>query len=155
MSKLTEKAAFLRGLAEGIDLKPDSPERKLLVAMLSAYEEMSQSVALLEQRLGDLEESIDEVSDDLADIEEIVYDGDEEEEDDEDEDDSAYALRDMHEEDFIEHSCPHCGEIVFFDPDDFDPDLPHPCPSCGKELFTEEDLGRNHVDGFRGEEPTL
>ncbi|MDR2515125.1 MAG: hypothetical protein LBD02_07980 [Christensenellaceae bacterium] len=153
MSKLTEKAAFLKGLAEGIDLKPDSPERKLLVAMLSAYDEMSQSLALLEQRLGDLEESIDEVSDDLADLEDAVYD--DEGEEDEEGGDSPYGLHDMHEEDFIEHSCPNCGEIVFFDPDDFDPDQPHPCPSCGKELFTEEDLGRNHVDAFRGEEPTL
>lgn len=79
MSKLTEKAAYLKGLAEGLGLAPDTPERKLILALLDTVDEMATAMGAMEQRIQDAEDSIDEVSDDLADVEEIVY----EDEDDE------------------------------------------------------------------------
>ena len=63
MSKLTEKAAYLKGLAEGLGLAPDTPERKLILALLDTVDEMATAMGAMEQRIQDAEDSIDEVSD--------------------------------------------------------------------------------------------
>lgn len=134
MSKLTEKAAYLKGLAEGLELTPDTAERKLLLAMLGVIDDLSSALSVLEQRIQDAEDTMDEISDDLADVEEAVFDDDFDDYDDDDED----GLISLNDEDFIEHYCPHCGDGIFFDPDDFNMEEPHPCPNCGKELFPKD-----------------
>ena len=138
MSKLTERAAYLKGLAEGLGLAPDTPERKLILALLDTMDEMATAMGAMEQRIQDAEDSIDEVSDDLADVEEIVYE-DEDDECDcgcEDEQDDEVEFN---EDDYIEYACPHCGDTIYYDPEDFDMEQPHPCPNCGKELFPEKE----------------
>ncbi len=138
MSKLTEKAAYLKGLAEGLGLAPDTPERKLILALLDTVDEMATAMGAMEQRIQDAEDSIDEVSDDLADVEEIVYE-DEDDECDcgcEDEQDDEVEFN---EDDYIEYACPHCGDTIYYDPEDFDMEQSHPCPNCGKELFPEKE----------------
>ena len=78
---ISEKVAYLKGLAEGLDLDTEkSKEGKLISVMIGILEEVGLSLEDMEENALNLGEEIDALSDDLADVESIVYD---EEEDDE------------------------------------------------------------------------
>ena len=112
---ISEKVAYLKGLAEGLDLDTEkSKEGKLISVMIGILEELAMSVEDLEENALNLGEEIDVLSDDLADVESIVYD-----EDDEDYDD-----------DWFEVECPTCGETLVVD-DKALADGEVECPECG------------------------
>ena len=112
---ISEKVAYLKGLAEGLDLDTEkSKEGKLISVMIGILEEVGLSLEDMEENALNLGEEIDALSDDLADVESIVYD---EEEDDEDED----------EEDGFEVECPNCDEPLFIGDDELGVVV---CPNC-------------------------
>ena len=114
---LSEKVAYLKGLAEGLDLDTEkSKEGKLISVMIGILEEVGLSLEDMEENALNLGEEIDALSDDLADVESIVYD---EEEDDEDED----------EEDGFEVECPNCDEPLFIGDDELAEGVVV-CPNC-------------------------
>lgn len=102
---ISEKVAYLKGLAEGLDLDTQkSKEGKLISVMIGILEEVGLSIEDLEENSLALGEEIDALSDDLADVESIVYDEDYDGEDKEDD-----------EEDFFEVECPNCEEPLVID----------------------------------------
>ena len=80
----SEKVAYVKGLAEGLGYDDTSKEGKILAAILDILEDVAHDIEDLEENAWDLGEAIDQVSDDLAEIEDIVYDEDYDDEDDED-----------------------------------------------------------------------
>ena len=114
---ISEKVAYLKGLAEGLNLDTGkSKEGKLISVMIGILEELAMSVEDLEENALNLGEEIDVLSDDLADVESIVYD--------EDEDDEDY------DDDWFEVECPTCGETLVVD-DKALADGEVECPECG------------------------
>lgn len=114
---ISEKVAYLKGLAEGLNLDTEkSKEGKLISVMIGILEELAMSVEDLEENALNLGEEIDVLSDDLADVESIVYD--------EDEDDEDY------DDDWFEVECPTCGETLVVD-DKALADGEVECPECG------------------------
>ena len=84
---ISEKVAYLKGLAEGLNLDTEkSKEGKLISVMIGILEEIGLSIEDLEENTQALGEEIDVLSDDLSDVEDVVFDEDE----DEDEDDEDY-----------------------------------------------------------------
>ena len=71
---LTEKVAYLKGLAEGLDLDKDAKETKLFEAALDVLEEMALTINEIDEDLADAEDYIEEVDEALSDVEEVVYD---------------------------------------------------------------------------------
>ncbi len=128
MSAFSEKLAYLKGLAEGLEIGEDSKEGKLLLGILDALE-----TAVKEFQ--DVNDHIDAVDEALADLEEEFEDFDED--DDEDEED----------DDMIECECPHCGNTIFFDSETFDLSEDHNCPNCGKPLFDDGETDAEKKDG--------
>ena len=113
---ISEKVAYLKGLAEGLDLDTQkSKEGRLISVMIGILEEVALSIEDLDENALALGEEIDALSDDLADVESIVYDEDE----DEDEDDG----------DFFEVECPNCDEPLVIDEDDMEAGIVI-CPNC-------------------------
>ena len=97
---ISEKVAYLKGLAEGLNLDVEkSKEGKLISVMIGILEEIGLSIEDLEENALALGEEIDVLSDDLADVESVVFD--------EDEDDD--------EEDYFEVECPNCGDPIVID----------------------------------------
>ena len=114
---ISEKVAYLKGLAEGLNLDTEkSKEGKLISVMIGILEELAMPVEDLEENALNLGEEIDVLSDDLADVESIVYD--------EDEDDEDY------DDDWFEVECPTCGETLVVD-DKALADGEVECPECG------------------------
>ena len=128
---ISEKVAYLKGLAEGLDLDTTkSKEGKLISVMIGILEELAMSVEDLEENALNLGEEIDVLSDDLADVEEVVFD------EDEDNDTEDY------DDDWFEVECPTCGADIMVD-DSALLEGEVECPSCGAryamELTDDED----------------
>lgn len=123
-----EHAAYLRGLAEGLELDTDRKEVKLLNAIIDVIGEIAVDVAdntdeigLLNQAVGSATESIDVLFEAVDNIENDIY-GDIDDEDYDDTDGDVYEME-----------CPECGNIFTFDDSVFDEDgTPSiECPYCG------------------------
>ena len=142
---LTERSAYIKGLAEGLGIDETSKEGKLIRALIDLTSEMAEVIAEQAEDIEVLNDYIEEIDEDLGDVEEFLYD----EEDDYDEFDECDGdcsccdadceLAD--DEDFFEVECPSCGEIICFD-GSIDPEE-LACPACGEKfecLVSEEDL---------------
>ena len=109
---ISEKVAYLKGLAEGLNLDVEkSKEGKLISVIIDILEEVGMSIEDLEENATAMGEEIDAISDDLSDVEEIVY-----EDDDEDEHEHHH-----HHHDDDEHEC-CCGHHHHHHHDDEDDD---------------------------------
>ena len=91
---ISEKVAYLKGLAEGLDLDTQkSKEGKLISVMIGILEEIGMSIEDLEENTSALGEEIDAISDDLSDVEKAVFEDEDDDDDDcccEDEDDDFF-----------------------------------------------------------------
>lgn len=125
---ISEKAAYLKGLADGLDLPNDTKEGKVIAEMLTLIGDMADKIEALDAETRELREYIEEVDEDLGAVEELIY-GDDDSEDDEDEDDDC---EDEDDSGYYELVCPSCGENVCFD-DSLDPDE-LVCPACGEKI---------------------
>ena len=122
---ISEKVAYLKGLMEGMNLSADSNEGKLFRAIVDVLDEIALEVEDLTDEVMELGDGLDVISDDLSDVEDVVFDEDDyeelDDEDDEDEDD---------EEECYATTCPECEEEIFFD-DSVLEDGKVECPNCG------------------------
>ncbi|WP_130871099.1 CD1247 N-terminal domain-containing protein [Intestinimonas massiliensis (ex Afouda et al. 2020)] len=122
---ISEKVAYLKGLAEGLNIDTEkSKEGKLISVMIGILEEIGMSIEDLEENTEALGEEIDAISDDLSDVEKVVYD-------DEDEDDDDECCCD--DDDFFEVECPNCGETLMIDESVLEEGVIQ-CPGC-KQKF--------------------
>lgn len=130
----TEKVAYIRGLAEGLELDESKKEVKVINAILDLLDSMASSLAEVEESCADMADQLDSVDEDLADLEEEFYgcDHDHCHEDDEDDEETYYEVTcpTCHETICLseatiadgEMECPNCGEKLEFDLDDCDCD---------------------------------
>ena len=149
---LTEKTAFLKGLAEGLDYDKTTKEGKLLAALIDLVDEMAKEIADIQDDIETIDEDLDylndyieELDEDLQDVEDYLDEECEDGEDDfdEDEDDEDWETEcdgdcmacdgcDCADEEYYEIVCPSCGETVCFD-QELDPEKLI-CPACGEKF---------------------
>ena len=115
---ISEKIAYLKGLMEGMNVDTESNEGKLFAAVVDVLDEIALEVEDLTDEVMELGDGLDVISDDLSDVEDIVYD----DEDEEDEEEECYTT-----------TCPECEEEIFFD-DTMLEDGEVICPNCGAKL---------------------
>lgn len=137
---LAEKVAYLKGLAEGMELE-DKKQGKLLLAMIDTLDSMAQSIADNEAELTELTAQVDEIDEDLAVVEGDFY-GEEDnfftdDEDDEQHDHCDCGCEDEdEEEEFYEVECPECGETIYLDEELLKEEF-IVCPNCNTEIELE------------------
>ena len=115
MSKMGEKVAYLKGLAEGMRLDAGSDQGKLLLAMIDAMEAFASEHEDTCAQLDELQQYVEEIDSDVSDLEEALFSEDEDDEDDEEDEDDGEDDDDEDGDGLIEYECPHCGTVVFFD----------------------------------------
>ncbi len=71
---VTEKVAYLKGLAEGLGIEEDSKEGKLLKAVMDVLADLAVSVEDLEDYTAELTEQVDAIDEDLDALENDFYD---------------------------------------------------------------------------------
>ena len=133
---ISEKVAYLKGLAEGLGLESSTKEGKILSVMIDVLDDIALELEDLQDVQGELEEGLDAVSEDLSDVESLLFESEEDEEEDEDE--SVY-----------ETTCPNCEEEIYFDEDILEDGYVE-CPNCGEKL--EFDLSSLEDGGESGED---
>lgn len=148
---IVEKAAYLKGLTEGLGISPDSKEGKLWGALNELLSDMAHEIEDLQASNLDFAEALDDISEDLTYLEELTCDldmpedmMDEEgcsgdcssclldcgaEDEDEDEDDEELSYDGV----MYEVTCPVCGEEIAFDEDTL-AEGSTTCPGCGETL---------------------
>lgn len=120
---ISEKVAYLKGLADGLDLdKESTKESKLLVAIIDVLEEVGYSIEDMEEACELLNEGLDAVSEDLEDVEDILFS-------DDDECDCGCDC-DCGDDDFFEIDCPNCNEKLVIDENVLEAGQVV-CPNCG------------------------
>lgn len=156
---VVEKAAYLKGLMEGLGIAPDSKEGKLWGALGDLLSDMAHEIEDLQATDMDHAEALDDMAEELSYLEDVVCDLDDPEDfDDYDEDCdgdcSACGYCDGEAEDdedqeleydgvIYDVTCPVCGEEISFDEETLEKGSIQ-CPACGETL--EFDLSEDGQD---------
>ena len=129
---ITEKVAYLKGLADGLAIDTEkSKEGKLIAAIIDILEDMGMSLEDLEESTTALGEELDAVSDDLSDVEEALFGED-------DEDDEDCCCCEDEDDDFFEVECPNCHEPLVIDEDVLESGIIE-CPSCHSQFAVSDE----------------
>lgn len=156
---ITEKSAYLKGLAEGLSLDPQKPESKIISALIDLVEDMSAKITELERDIENLDDYVEELDEDLGYVEDYVYDDELELDEDaydglpfecdcDDCDecehaDECFCDEDDEEDGFRCLMCPACSEKIYFD-ETMDP-ADMICPACGKAVCEDDEAGADEV----------
>lgn len=117
MSEISNRAAYLKGLADGLKLDKEKPEGQLIDGILELLGDMAEEMEMLDQEQGFIADKIDEMD------EVIEMIGDEAFGADYDDDEDMYTL-----------VCENCGAEIDLTGDDLDDiaDGVFKCPDCGE-----------------------
>ena len=130
---LTEKVAYLKGLAEGLDLDKDTKEAKLFDAIFDILEDMALTVSDIDEDLSACEDLVDAIDEDLDELEEYLFC----------EDDDCDCFDDdcccCDDDELYEVECPLCGEEILLDEEMLDEEVIE-CPGCGEKLELDIDF---------------
>jgi len=144
MENIMQKAAFLKGLAEGMELDASTKENKLILALIELVDEMACTLSSVEDATAEIEDELDEIAEELIEIENRIDECCEEWDDDCDcdcdcDDDCDCGC---HDDDFYyEVVCPTCNECIALE-ESVVAQGGITCPSCGEDLefeFDEDD----------------
>lgn len=129
MKYLYEEVAYLKGLAEGLEISEETKEGKIINKIVDVLESFADAIVELEEEQIELIDYVESIDEDLSDIEDDIY---EEDEDDEDDDDEEYN--------YIEMECPNCNDFVEIDEDLlYNEDIDIVCPNCQAVILSSED----------------
>ena len=149
---INEKAAYLKGLMEGLQLDTEKAEGKMIAAMVELLGDLSKKLTNVEDTTIAISDELDEIEEDLDAIEDFIMDAEEDEdyEDEYDDDDfEDFDDDDYDEEGFdfgdedttiYEVKC-ICGNVIAFDEETLEAGSII-CDECGETLefsFEDED----------------
>ena len=160
---MMEKAMYLKGLCDGVELDKTTKEGKLINALMEIVVEMAEEMDDMQAEICELKEYCEELDEDLGDVEEVLLDLDDEDYEDDEEDDEDLDIDyecdgdcascdfdcgfdeddflDEEEDEYFEVVCPACGDVINFD-STIDPENLL-CPNCGEKfecIVDEDDL---------------
>ena len=124
---ICEKIAYIKGLAEGLNLDETTKEGKILAAVIDLLGDITDEICEIEDGCDELMEQIDAVDEDLSAVEDFIY------EDDDDCDCDCDCCDCEDDEDLYEVECPKCHDIIYLDGEMLEEEG-ITCPNCGTDL---------------------
>ena len=131
---IVEKAAYLKGLTEGLGITPETKEGKLWAALQDLLSDMAHEIEDIQASHLDMADALDELTDEVTllqdacgELDDFSADEEDEEEDDEEDEDSVF------DEILYDVTCPVCGEEITLD-EDMLAQGSIDCPHCGEAL---------------------
>jgi len=142
MSDLTAKAAYLKGLADGMNLDESKSENKLFRGIIELLNEITNEFTELNDEVGFISDRIDDFDGELDEIAELLSDcGCGDGCDCGDEDGECFNV-----------ACPTCKQNIILNMETFNDEAT--CPLCGEEIefdFDFEDENDDNIDtNFEG-----
>ena len=138
---ISEKAAYLKGLMDGLELDTEKAEGKMIAAMVDLLGDVTRRLTDIEETTIAISDELDEIEEDLDAIEDFIMDEEFDDEDFDDFDDDLDDEDDFEDEGFdfgdedstiYEVQCV-CGEVINFDEETLEAGA-IPCPNCGESL---------------------
>lgn len=128
MKYLYEEVAYLKGLAEGLEISEETKEGKIINKIVDVLESFADAIVELEEEQIELIDYVESIDEDLSDIEDDIYEEDEGDEDDDE------------EYNYIEMECPNCNDFVEIDEELlYNEDIDIVCPNCQAVILSSED----------------
>ena len=118
---ISEKVAYLKGLAEGLELE-DNKEGKLIKVIIEVLDDICEEIYDTQDYCEELGEQLDAVDEDLSAVEDLIYEDDEDDYDEDYDDDEVYEV-----------TCPKCNDTIYIDSEMLE-EGSIDCPNCGTEL---------------------
>ena len=147
---INEKAAYLKGLMEGLQLDTEKAEGKMIAAMVDLLGDLSKKLTNVEDTTIAISDELDEIEEDLDAIEDFIMDEEDDYESEyDDKDFDEFEDEDEFEEGFdfgdedttiYEVKCV-CGNVIAFDEETLEAGSII-CDQCGETLefsFDDED----------------
>ena len=146
---ISEKAAYLKGLMDGLNLDTDKAEGKMIAAIVELLGDVTKRLHDVEETTIAISDELDEIEEDLDAIEDYILDEDEDDDFDfEDEDDFDFDDDEDYEDEgfdfgdddsiIYEVKCA-CGNVINFDEETLEKGSII-CEDCGEVLeFTFDD----------------
>lgn len=131
---LQSRAAYLRGLADGLDLDEKDKKDRIILKIIDFLDDVAEEMEQLRTDYDELFEYAEAIDEDLTELEDDFYEDDDEDDDEDDEDDDEY-------EDGFTIECPNCRELVVVGDDLLDQDeaIEVKCPGCGEVVLVDDD----------------
>ena len=138
---ISEKAAYLKGLMDGLNLDTETAEGKMIASIVDLLGDVSKKLTDVEDTTIAISDELDEIEEDLDAIEDFIMDEDDDDYYDDDDDDYFDDEDDDYDEGFdfgdedttiYEVECA-CGEIINFDEETLEAGS-IVCPNCGENL---------------------
>ncbi len=143
---ITEKIAYIKGVADTLELNDGDKKDRLIMSLIDAMEDMALEIDELSADLDTMSDLIDEIDEDLGAVEEELYDLDGCDCCDCDDDCDCDCCDDdcdcCCDDDCVDAICPNCGADICIDFDALDEGNPIVCPACETKLdfeFVDED----------------
>lgn len=145
---ISEKAAYLKGLMDGLELDTEKAEGKLISAIVELMGDVTRKLTDVENTTIAISDELDEIEEDLDAIEDYILDEEDDEYDDYEDDFDDYDDDDDYEDEGFDYGdedstiyevkCT-CGNIINFDEETLE-EGSIICDNCGETLeFTFED----------------
>ena len=153
---INEKAAYLKGLMEGLQLDTEKAEGKMIAAIVDLLGDVTKKLTNVEDTTIAISDELDEIEEDLDAIEDFIMDEDDYDDDDDDDydDDDFDDYDDEDEDDYDEEGFDFgdedttiyevkciCGNVIAFDEETLE-EGSIVCDECGETLefsFEDED----------------
>lgn len=132
MKELREKAAYMRGILEGIDFNGDERQQRLWENLIDFCDGVSDELGELSDSQNEFADYIEAIDEDLATLEKYFYNNQ-----DEDLDESPEITFTSDEEGrVLEMNCPFCDQGVYFRDETGEYEVV--CPECGKVIWNSQ-----------------
>ncbi|MBQ7341053.1 MAG: hypothetical protein IJW41_02670 [Oscillospiraceae bacterium] len=138
---ISEKAAYLKGLMDGLELDTEKAEGKMIASIVELLGDVTKKLTDVEDTTIAISDELDEIEEDLDAIEDFILDEEDDYDDFDDENDYDFDDDDEYDEGFdygdedstiYEVKCV-CGEIIDFDEETLEQGS-MVCPNCGETL---------------------
>lgn len=121
MSELTNRAAYLKGLADGMKLDKEKDEARLLAEIIDFLNAAAEEIDAIDMEQGFIADQVDDLEEEIDVIGNEVFDEYDEYDDEDDEfqiccqgcgEDIIVTTEDIMDGEIL---CPHCGETIEFE----------------------------------------
>ncbi|MCT8976039.1 hypothetical protein N4T77_05455 [Clostridium sp. CX1] len=117
MNSIISKVSYLSGLVDGLDIDKNTKEGRVLVEIVNVLKDMAEEMSDISEAQIDMEQYIDAIDEDLAELQDGIYD-------------NEYEAYEDEGNNFIQLSCPVCKDDIYVDKELLSQREEITCPNC-------------------------
>lgn len=128
MDDLREKAAYMRGVLEGVNFNGDEQRKRLWDSLIDFCDGVAEDLGELEDSQEEFADYIEAIDEDLGALEKYFYSND-----DETNESQEVTFTSDQDHGVLEMNCPFCSQGVYFEDEAGEYEVV--CPECGKVIW--------------------